>query len=146
MRDIFWTRWSREYINNLQQRKKWRQVQNNIEVDQIVLIKEDGLPPLQWRLARVIEVQGKKVGLEFSYVVWAGSSKPADDFSCACLDLVNSGQIGFTCIDPSWGNIFQNRSYECKKFWGGISRKKIRENRDWVGSDSSGVQEELLRN
>ncbi|UYV63216.1 hypothetical protein LAZ67_2003464 [Cordylochernes scorpioides] len=39
-----------------EQRKKWRQVQNNIEVDQLVLIEEDGLPPLQWWLARVIEV------------------------------------------------------------------------------------------
>ncbi|UYV82987.1 hypothetical protein LAZ67_22001635 [Cordylochernes scorpioides] len=30
------------------------------------------------------QVQGKKVGFEFSNAIWAGSSKSADDFSCAC--------------------------------------------------------------
>ncbi|UYV85153.1 Taf4, partial [Cordylochernes scorpioides] len=62
--------------------------------------------------AQNTQVQGKKVRFKFSNGIWAGSSKPADDFSCAFLNPVYSGLIAFTCIDPGWGSIFQNRSYE----------------------------------
>ncbi|UYV69790.1 hypothetical protein LAZ67_7000738, partial [Cordylochernes scorpioides] len=50
------SRWTREYINSLQQRNKWRLSQDNLKPNQLVLIKEDNLPPLQWRLARILEV------------------------------------------------------------------------------------------
>ncbi|UYV85100.1 hypothetical protein LAZ67_X004563 [Cordylochernes scorpioides] len=56
LRNSFWSRWTREYINSLQQRNKWRLSQDNLKPNQLVLIKEDNLPPLQWRLARILEV------------------------------------------------------------------------------------------
>ncbi|UYV84003.1 hypothetical protein LAZ67_X000860 [Cordylochernes scorpioides] len=56
LRNSFWKRWSGEYINSLQQKGKWRQKKLNLEVDQLVLIKEDGTPPMRWRLGRIIEV------------------------------------------------------------------------------------------
>ncbi|UYV69312.1 hypothetical protein LAZ67_6003225 [Cordylochernes scorpioides] len=52
----------RHILDKMVKRKKWRQVKNNIEVDKLVLIKEDGLPPLKWRLARVIEVYQRDDG------------------------------------------------------------------------------------
>ncbi|UYV64954.1 hypothetical protein LAZ67_3002556 [Cordylochernes scorpioides] len=56
LRNSFWSRWTKEYINSLQQRNKWRLSQDNLKPNQLVLIKEDNLPPLQWRLARILEV------------------------------------------------------------------------------------------
>ncbi|XP_054711084.1 uncharacterized protein LOC129220679 [Uloborus diversus] len=52
----FWKRWLNEYVSALQQRSKWVREQPNIKVNDLVLIKEDNVPPLRWRLGRVMEV------------------------------------------------------------------------------------------
>lgn len=56
MRDHFWYRWSKEYLHHLQERTKWQQPRTNLKVDDLVLVKNDILPPTQWQLARVIEL------------------------------------------------------------------------------------------
>lgn len=52
----FWALWSRDYLNTLQQRAKWRKSQENIKVGAMVLLKEDNEPPMRWPLGRVEEV------------------------------------------------------------------------------------------
>lgn len=53
----FWNRWRKEYLNELNQRSKWKlRGQNNIQIDTLVLIKEDNSPPLCWPLGRVVEI------------------------------------------------------------------------------------------
>lgn len=52
----FWNRWSKEYLNNLQQKTKWNQEQHNINIGNIVLIKDDNLPPNKWNLGRIEKV------------------------------------------------------------------------------------------
>jgi hypothetical protein len=52
----FWKRWSTEYINNLQLRVKWRESSANLQPDDLVLIKDDNLPPLKWSMGRVIDI------------------------------------------------------------------------------------------
>jgi len=57
IRQHFWKRWSSEYLSGLQQRNKWLINSGpQIRVGQLVLCKEDGLPPLKWVLGRVQEV------------------------------------------------------------------------------------------
>ncbi|KMQ83668.1 hypothetical protein RF55_19391, partial [Lasius niger] len=56
----FWSRWSREFLSRLQQRPKWRTTKPNLAVGELVLIKNELLPPLRWKLARVIEVHPGK--------------------------------------------------------------------------------------
>lgn len=51
-----WTRWSKEYISELQQRVKWKIHHSDLTNDALVLIKEDNLPPLKWKLGRVIKL------------------------------------------------------------------------------------------
>ncbi|XP_049871181.1 uncharacterized protein LOC126370387 [Pectinophora gossypiella] len=44
----FWRRWSEEYLTQLQHRYKWANQIPEPEVGDVVLIKEDGLPPARW--------------------------------------------------------------------------------------------------
>lgn len=56
--NLFWTRWKKEY---LQARTKWNTPKRNIEVGDIVIIKDDNTARNNWPLARVIKViQDKK--------------------------------------------------------------------------------------
>lgn len=50
-----WKKWSRDYLNQLQQRNKWRFPQRNLSVGDLVLICEDGIPPLCWRSGIVMD-------------------------------------------------------------------------------------------
>lgn len=54
-RDI-WKAWSTDYLNTLQQRQKWTQQRRNLVPGNIVLLREDDVPPTKWPLARVVEV------------------------------------------------------------------------------------------
>lgn len=56
MQRDFWKRYFLEYVNTLQQRFKWADPAKEIEVNDLVLIKNDVVPPLKWPLGRVIEV------------------------------------------------------------------------------------------
>lgn len=50
----FWKRWSREYLHEIQQQGKWYKDRGSpICVGDIVVVCDDNLPPLQWKLARV---------------------------------------------------------------------------------------------
>ncbi|KAJ3662007.1 hypothetical protein Zmor_006375 [Zophobas morio] len=53
----FWSRWTKEYLAQLQFRPKGHQMtQPNVDFGTLVVLVEDGLPPLLWRLGRVAEV------------------------------------------------------------------------------------------
>lgn len=49
----FWARFHNEYLCELQQRSKWRVKRNELRKGDLVVIKEDNLPPMRWRLGRV---------------------------------------------------------------------------------------------
>lgn len=49
----FWKRWQREYIAELQQRHKWKTNSLSPNVGDLVLLQEDDVPPLCWRLGRI---------------------------------------------------------------------------------------------
>ena len=52
----FSERWKSEYITELQRRQKWKTSCNNLEENDFVIIKEDHLPPTEWRMGRIIKV------------------------------------------------------------------------------------------
>lgn len=56
----FWKRWANEYLTTLQERKKWRTLKENVAVGQLVLIRDENLPPAQWKLGRIAEVYPDK--------------------------------------------------------------------------------------
>lgn len=60
----FWRRWSRDYIGTMQQRLKWRSSKGpSLAVGTVVLVKEERLPPCQWRLGRIIETYPGQDGI-----------------------------------------------------------------------------------
>ena len=52
----WWESWSREYLQSLQERQKWRQNKRNLLIDDIVLVSNETLPPSKWPLGRVIKI------------------------------------------------------------------------------------------
>ncbi|XP_049886662.1 uncharacterized protein LOC126381185 [Pectinophora gossypiella] len=63
LRQHFWKRWSTEYISELQRRTKWKENKETITPNSLVLIKDDNLPPLRWRLGRIISLSPGKDGV-----------------------------------------------------------------------------------
>ncbi|UYV65036.1 hypothetical protein LAZ67_3002885 [Cordylochernes scorpioides] len=59
----FWKRWSCEYFSRLQNRPKWLKPVDNIKIGTLVLLKEDNLPPLKWRMGRINQVYPGEDGL-----------------------------------------------------------------------------------
>ena len=53
LREHFWTRWSREYLSTLQTRGKWTKRTPNVSPGTVVLLIEDNLPPLTWKIGVV---------------------------------------------------------------------------------------------
>ncbi|XP_072403244.1 uncharacterized protein [Diabrotica undecimpunctata] len=62
LQQVFWKKWSIDYLNRLQNRPKWFLPHKNLEPSDLVLLIEDNTPPLHWVLARVIEVFPGKDG------------------------------------------------------------------------------------
>ncbi|CAG9109947.1 unnamed protein product [Plutella xylostella] len=63
LRQHFWERWSKEYVSELQQRVKWRSCKDGLKLDTLVVVKEDNLPPLKWRMGRVVAVHPGSDGI-----------------------------------------------------------------------------------
>ena len=51
-----WKKWSTEYLSNLQQGKKWQTGQTNIDINDVVIIKEENTPPTLWPMGRITKV------------------------------------------------------------------------------------------
>lgn len=57
LRQHFWKRWHSEYLHQLQQRTRWQASKGRqLQVGQMVLVQQQGLPPLHWILGRVSEI------------------------------------------------------------------------------------------
>ncbi|XP_018316662.1 uncharacterized protein [Mycetomoellerius zeteki] len=53
LRQHYWQRWQKEYLQQLQARTKWKEGDDVVWVGDLVLLIEDNLPPLQWKLGRI---------------------------------------------------------------------------------------------
>ncbi len=69
----FWRRWSREYINTLQQRNKWMWTKQNVAVGDLVLLVEES-PPANWKMGRIETLDTGDDGLVRSVTVKTATS------------------------------------------------------------------------
>lgn len=59
----FWERWHREYLHTLINRPKWIKEQRNLKEGDLVIVMEENVAPLKWKLARVQEIFPGRDGL-----------------------------------------------------------------------------------
>ena len=59
----FWQRWSSEYLVHLQKFSKWHRKTKNLTVGDVVVLREDGIVPAKWPMARVTGVHPGKDGV-----------------------------------------------------------------------------------
>ena len=53
--DLFWKRWCKEYLTQLQERQRWSTISRNLHVGDIVMIVDETSPRNSWPLGRVVE-------------------------------------------------------------------------------------------
>ena len=63
MAELFWQRWSKEYMQRLIGMSKWYHRSRNLAVGDVVLITDERYPPSKWPLARVSDVHPGADGL-----------------------------------------------------------------------------------
>ncbi|CAI6343037.1 unnamed protein product [Macrosiphum euphorbiae] len=59
---LFWRRWYTEYLPQCQVRGKWVNKKQPLKINDIVIIKEDNLPPTKWNLGRITQVHPGRDG------------------------------------------------------------------------------------
>ncbi|GFU62316.1 integrase catalytic domain-containing protein [Trichonephila clavipes] len=63
LKNRFWKRWSKEYLGELQARKKWRLPLSNLKLGQLVMLKEPSKIPMEWTLGRIEGIHPGSDGL-----------------------------------------------------------------------------------
>ena len=61
--NLFWSRFKTEYLNNLQVRNKWNKTRRNLQVGDIVIVKDEETHRNCWPIAIVVETYPSKDGL-----------------------------------------------------------------------------------
>lgn len=52
----FWKNWSSDYLTQLQTRSKWNNPKKNLNEGDVVLVRDNNLPPGKWAMGRVLEL------------------------------------------------------------------------------------------
>jgi hypothetical protein len=59
-----WKRWSKEYLNQLQVRYKWAEEKGSkLMIGAVILIREENISPLNWKLGHVLRVVPRSDGV-----------------------------------------------------------------------------------
>jgi len=87
MADIFWRRWTAEYMPTLQKRQRWLQPKRNLKIGDIVLVIDSSAPRNTWTMGRVEKVNIGSQGLVRSATVKTKSSVLLRPISKLCMLL-----------------------------------------------------------
>lgn len=97
IRQHFWTRWTKEYISELQTRMKWNEHKPDLQPNTLVVLKEDNSPPLKWSLGRIIATIPGKDGVSRVADIRTASGIVRRAFSKICPlfdeDSVEAGAV-----------------------------------------------------
>ncbi|XP_055325735.1 uncharacterized protein LOC129579607 [Sitodiplosis mosellana] len=52
----FWKQWQDDCLHQMMNRPKWKEAQQNMQIGQLVLLKNENMPPTYWPMGRIIEV------------------------------------------------------------------------------------------
>jgi hypothetical protein len=85
--DVFWKRWTAEYLPMLQKRQKWLQPSRNLQVGDIVLIVDNTAPRSSWLMGKVEQVNTGNQGLVRSAAIKTKTSLLTRPVAKLCLLL-----------------------------------------------------------
>ena len=54
----FWNRWKNEYLLNLQHRQKWTKPSRSLQINDIVVVRNEHTYRGEWKLGKVVEILG----------------------------------------------------------------------------------------
>nr|XP_036678093.1 uncharacterized protein LOC118879348 [Drosophila suzukii] len=60
---LFWRKWSADWLSHLQARPKWRHETDNLQRNDMIIIKDDRTGPSDWKLGRIIDLHPGADGL-----------------------------------------------------------------------------------
>ena len=85
--NLFWRRWSKEYVVTLQERQKWTNKHDNLKFGDLVLLIEANSPRNCWPMGRITSVSNDRNGFVRSATVKISRCKNPDmkDFDCVEL-------------------------------------------------------------
>nr|CAH7764606.1 unnamed protein product [Callosobruchus chinensis] len=86
MKHHIWDRWSKEYISQLQQRHKWKTSLGAevLKEGVLVLVKDDNLSPMNWRLGRIVSAHSGSDGVNRVFSVKTQQGLIKRSFSKLC--------------------------------------------------------------
>nr|XP_054770423.1 uncharacterized protein LOC129278240 [Lytechinus pictus] len=85
--DVFWRRWSREYLPQLQEREKWVSSHRNLQVGDLVLVADGNTPRNLWLLGRALKTFPDKKGFIRSAEIKTKNGMIVRPISKLCLIL-----------------------------------------------------------
>ncbi len=89
MADLFWKRWTGEYLPLLQERQKWNVIKKNLKHGDIVLIIDDTAPRNSWPMGRIVNIFPDKKGIVRRVQVKTKSSTVERPITKLCLLMDN---------------------------------------------------------
>jgi len=87
MVDLFWKRWVREYLPELQMHQKWSRVSRNFVPGDIVLLVDETAPRNSWVVGKVIEALPDEHGLVCRVCLKTKTSELVRPITKVCLLL-----------------------------------------------------------
>ena len=85
--DLFWKRWTREYLPLLQERQKWLTIKRGIQKGDVVMVVDSTAPRGSWPLGRVLEIHPGSQGLTRTVTLRTKSGVLMRPVSKLCLLL-----------------------------------------------------------
>lgn len=57
LKSSFWKKWRNDYLNTFYKSNKWNRQRDNVAIKDIVIVKDDNLPPTRYQLGRIVHVR-----------------------------------------------------------------------------------------
>ena len=83
--DVFWRRWTKEYLPSLQERQKWLRPRRNLKVGDLVLITDENTPRGRWPKGIVECVFPDKYGIVRQGIIRTATTRLRRDVRKLCL-------------------------------------------------------------
>lgn len=85
MADLFWRRWTQEYLPLLQERQKWSTGRRNFSLGDVVLIVDSSAPRNSWVIGRITKIMPDSKGAVRSVCVQTKTSSLERPVTKICL-------------------------------------------------------------